>query len=79
MELRTGLFFTWTYNHLLRPGMGMILPTLSQTHTPIRRSLNWLDQQIYGWVTHTDVIQSPGQDAKVKWKKLEGNYRKLQS
>lgn len=48
--LRTALFFTKTYNHLLRPGMGMILPALSPARTPLRRTLDRLDQQISDWV-----------------------------
>lgn len=49
--LRIALFFTRTYDHLLRPGLGTIMPTLSDARTPLRRSFDRIEQQISDWIT----------------------------
>lgn len=45
--LRVALFFTRTYDHLLRPGLGAIMPALSDSKTPLRRSFDHLEHEIH--------------------------------
>jgi hypothetical protein len=44
--LRTALFFTRTYNRLLRPGLGRILPEFSQLTCSLRQAFDKLDRQV---------------------------------
>jgi len=48
--LRTAWFFTRTYSRILRPGLGIILPPLSQAHGPLRRCFDKLDQEVKSWL-----------------------------
>jgi hypothetical protein len=48
--LRTAWFFTRSYNRILRPGLGQILPELSAPSSPLRRCFDKLDQQLNFWV-----------------------------
>ena len=48
--LRAAWFFTRTYARILRPGLGRILPELSQSNGPFRRSFDKLDQEVKSWV-----------------------------
>ena len=43
---RVALFFTRTYNRLLRPGLAAVLPTLRAITTPLQRAFNALTIQI---------------------------------
>ena len=43
---RIALFFTRTYNRLLRPGLAAALPTLHAVTTPLKRAFNALGAQI---------------------------------
>ena len=44
--LRVALFFTRTYNRLLRPGLAAALPALRAVTTPLQRAFNTLSVQI---------------------------------
>jgi hypothetical protein len=44
--LRIALFFTRTYNRLLRPALAAALPTLGAVATPLQRAFNALTVQI---------------------------------
>ena len=50
LGLRTAWFFTRTYSRILRPGLGTILPELSQSNGPLRRCFDKLDQEVKSWV-----------------------------
>jgi hypothetical protein len=50
LGLRTAWFFTRTYSRILRPGLGTILPELSQSNSPLRRCFDKLDQELKSWV-----------------------------
>jgi len=53
LGLRVALFFTRTYDHLLRPGLGVILPTLSRSSTPLRRAFDKIDSEVNAWSAQT--------------------------
>ena len=44
--LRTALFFTRTYNRLLRPGLAAALASLRSIETPLKRAFDAVDRQI---------------------------------
>lgn len=44
--LRVTLFFTRAYDHLLRPGLGAIVPALSRSSSPLRRAFDRLEQEV---------------------------------
>jgi hypothetical protein len=43
---RSALFYTRTYNRLLRPGLAQVVPPEVETETPLRRSFERLDEAI---------------------------------
>ena len=45
-RLRIALFFTRTYNRLLRPGLAAVLPTSCTVAPPLQRAFNALTTQI---------------------------------
>jgi hypothetical protein len=51
--LRVALLFTRTYDHLLRPGLGAVMPDLSAYKTPLRRSFDQVEREIDRWVAAT--------------------------
>jgi len=53
--LRTALFFTRAYNRLLRPGLGRILPALSNLSCPLRRAFDKLDREVASWVQEAQL------------------------
>ena len=53
--LRIALFFTRTYNRLLRPGLGRIVPEFSKLSCPLRRAFDKLDQQVTTWAQHAQL------------------------
>ena len=53
--IRVALFFTRTYDHLLRPGFGAILPTLSPPTGPLRRSFDRIDQEISAFIQQANM------------------------
>jgi hypothetical protein len=48
--MRVALVFTRTYDHLLRPGLGAIMPGLSDSRMPLRRSFDEVEHEIDLWV-----------------------------
>ena len=44
--LRVALFFTRAYDHLLRPGLGAIVPALSRSSSPLRRAFDRIEQEV---------------------------------
>ncbi len=48
--LRIALFFTRTYNGLLRPGLGRILPDFSKLSCSRRRAFHKLDREVTTWL-----------------------------
>jgi hypothetical protein len=44
--LRVALFFTRTYDHLLRPGLGAVVPALSRSSNPLRRAFDRIEQEV---------------------------------
>jgi DNA-binding HxlR family transcriptional regulator len=55
LGLRVTLFFTRTYDHLLRPGLGAILPHLSRPEGPLRRAFDQIDQEVNVWIQHASI------------------------
>ncbi len=53
--LRVALFFTRTYDHLLRPGLGSVLPTLSPPAGPLRRAFDRIDLEVNSWIQHASI------------------------
>lgn len=49
--LRTALFFTRTYNRILRPGLAQALPSLPATPSPLRRSFHQLLREVDACLT----------------------------
>jgi hypothetical protein len=66
---RIALFFTRTYNRLLRPGLAAALPTLHAVTTPLKRAFNALGAQIDAIIkqaqlasqnlTHSSSLRAP--------------------
>ena len=50
--LRVTLFCTRTYARILRPGLGLALPTTSSLPCSLRRSFDKLEQEVNSWVDH---------------------------
>ena len=53
--LRVALFFTRTYNRLLRPGLAAALPTLRAITTPLKRAFDLLGVQIDTMISKTQL------------------------
>ena len=53
LGLRVALFFTRTYDSLLRPGLGVILPAFSGSSTPLRRAFDKIDSEVNAWIAQT--------------------------
>jgi hypothetical protein len=53
--LRVALFFSRTYDHLLRPGLGAILPALSKPAGPLRRAFDRIDLEVNAWIQHASI------------------------
>jgi hypothetical protein len=47
---RVAMFCTRTYARILRPGLGLVLPTTSSFPSALRRSFDKLEQEINSWV-----------------------------
>jgi hypothetical protein len=52
---RVAVFCTRTYARILRPGLGLVLPTTSSMPCPLRRSFDKLQQEINTWVDHAKL------------------------
>jgi len=48
--LRYALFFTRSYDRLLRPGLSLVLPDSVTTNSPVRTSFRQLETVIASWV-----------------------------
>ena len=55
---RTTLFFTRTYNHLLRPALAAVLPDHHAVSTLIKQSFDTLDRRIAVWLADNQLGQS---------------------
>jgi hypothetical protein len=68
--LRVALFFTRTYNRLLRPGLAAALPTLRAITTPLKRAFDLLGVQIDTMINQTQLapqnLTHPGQASSLK-------------
>lgn len=53
--LRVALFFTRTYNRLLRPSLAAALPTLHAISTPLQRAFNTLIAQVDAAIKHAQL------------------------
>ena len=53
--LRVALFFTRTYDHLLRPGFGAVMPQLSACPTALRRSFDNISREVNRWIQETGM------------------------
>ena len=53
--LRAALFFTRTYDHLLRPGLGTVMPQLSNIDSSLRRSFDSVSREVNRWVQETGI------------------------
>jgi hypothetical protein len=52
---RVALFFTRTYNRILRPGLAAALPALRAVKTPLQRAFNVLTMQIDTTIKQTQL------------------------
>jgi hypothetical protein len=52
---RVALFFTRTYNRLLRPGLAATLPALRAGATPLRRAFDTLTEKIDAMIIQTQL------------------------
>lgn len=53
--LRVALFFTRAYDHLLRPGLGTILPALSRSSSSLRRAFDRIEQEVNAYVQNVRI------------------------
>jgi DNA-binding HxlR family transcriptional regulator len=52
---RVAVFCTRTYSRILRPGLGLLLPTMSSLPCPLRRTFDKLEQEVKSWVDHAKL------------------------
>jgi hypothetical protein len=50
--LRAALFFTRTYNRIIRPGLAAALPHLRAIDAPLKRAFDKFDTQFNSWIDH---------------------------
>ena len=53
--LRAALFFTRRYDHLLRPGLGTVMPQLSNADSSLRRSFDSVSREVSRWIQETGM------------------------
>jgi hypothetical protein len=53
--LRVAIFCTRAYARILRPGLGLVLPTTSSLPCPLRRSFDKLELEISSWVNQAKL------------------------
>lgn len=53
--LRVALFFTRAYDHLLRPGLGAIVPALSRPSSPLRRAFDRVDEEVNAYIRNARI------------------------
>jgi hypothetical protein len=52
---RAALFFTRTYNRILRPGLAAALPALRNIDAPLKRTFDNIDAQINAWINQAQL------------------------
>jgi hypothetical protein len=52
---RAALFFTRTYNRILRPGLAAALPALRSIDAPLKRTFDNIDAQINAWINQAQL------------------------
>jgi len=52
---RIAVFCTRTYARILRPGLGLVLPTCSDLPTPLRRCFDKLAQEVDAWIAQAKL------------------------
>jgi len=53
--LRLALFFTRTYNRILRPGLAAALPSLRAIDAPLKRAFDKIDTQVNEWIEQAQL------------------------
>jgi hypothetical protein len=53
--LRLALFFTRTYNRILRPSLAAALPSLLAIDTPLKRAFDKIDTQVNAWIEQAQL------------------------
>ena len=53
--LRLALFFTRTYNRILRPGLAAALPSLRAIDAPLKRAFDKIDTQVNAWIEQAQL------------------------
>ena len=53
--LRVALFFTRTYNRILRPGLALALPSLCAIDAPLKRAFDKIDTQVNAWIEQAQL------------------------
>src|SRR5207302_10272382 len=53
--LRLALFFTRTYNRILRPGLALALPSLRAFDAPLKRAFDKIDTQLNAWIQQAQL------------------------
>src|SRR6266851_2630993 len=53
--LRVALFFTRTYNRILRPGLALALPSLPAFDAPLKRAFDKIDTQLNAWIEQAQL------------------------
>jgi hypothetical protein len=53
--LRVALFFTRTYNRILRPGLALTLPTLCAIDDPLKRAFDNVHTEINAWIEQAQL------------------------
>jgi len=53
--LRYALFFTRSYDRLLRPGLAFVLPDEAATNSPLRASFRQLENAMTSWVNQAKL------------------------
>ena len=52
---RAALFFTRTYNRILRPGFAAALPALRAVQTPLKRAFDKIDAHLDTWINQAQL------------------------
>lgn len=52
---RVALFFTRTYDRVIRPGLAHIIPHAVPVNNPLRRRFNQLDAAVHAWVSQANL------------------------
>jgi hypothetical protein len=55
LGLRVALFFTRTYNRILRPGLALALPTLRAIDAPLKRAFDKINAEVNEWTEQAQL------------------------